>query len=971
VRHRLRVLAAGSAVALAISAAPARAAVADYLGKPIAAVRFVIEGRDAADRALSDVVETKAGRLLSMADVRESVTHLYSLGRFEDVRVDASLAEGGAPGVNVRYDLSPVHPISKIGFSWKSRAPGVDEDRLRRAVIERGGTSLRLGRAAEFAQAVRTAMRESGYLNAAVTPVPDILHSPHTSTLVFDIDPGPRTVIGALNVTGSPGVPVPEFLRQLGLTRGAPYERESLDAKVDRYLSGVRSRGYYEAKVTPAVELIDGDRVANITLAVERGPHVRVVFAGDPLPANRHADLVPVEREASAGEDLLEDSTNRIEEFLRSQGYRDAAAPHSRAESNGELVITFNVKKGPAFRVARIEISGNTSMPSSAFEASLRLRDGMPYSAAGLDADVAALEDAYKRAGFVGAKADSGVEPQPAAAGEPIPVVVRIVVREGVRTVVGTVSFAGNQAIDETAMRALIGLQPGRPFVPTQLAADRDAVVLRYLNLGFEKVSVEVKPEISRDGTRADLLFTVREGPQILIDHVIIIGNVRTATGTIEREVQLRAGDPLGREAIFDSQRRLSALGLFRRVNITEVAHGDERRRDLLVTVEEASMTTIAYGGGLEGGRNVVQEANGQAGGRLEFAPRASVELAQRNLFGKNRSATLFASGSLPLQASGADTSVNSTSIAQYRLGATYREPHVFNTLADAFLDVTFEQQMRSSFDFRRRSANAVLARRISRTVTVSGSYQIQRTEVFNNFVSADEQPLIDRTFPKVRLSSFLSSIAHDTRNDPADATSGHLLSADGQIAARAIGSEVGFVKGRFTAQIFRPLPKSHGTVFAGSARLGLASGFPREVPGQTQTVDDLDASSRFYAGGDTTIRGFLLDAVGVRYDPPRTPNIDTLDANGFPLGGNAVLILNGELRVPVRGGLQIAEFIDTGNVFQRVTTMDLSQLRTAVGFGVRYKSPLGPIRVDLGFKVDRRPGEDLTAWFITFGQAF
>jgi outer membrane protein assembly complex protein YaeT len=697
-----------------------------------------------------------------------------------------------------------------------------------------------------------------------------------------------------------------------------------------------------------------------------------VVFAGDSA-GKGFADLVPIEREASVNEDLLEDSTNRIEESLRAQGYRDAAAPHIRAENNGELVITFQVRKGPAFRVARVEITGNTAVASSVFESSLRLREGLPYSAAALDADVAAIEDSYRRSGFVGAKANSGVEPQPSPPGAPIPVVVRIVVREGVRTLVGSVSFAGNQAVDEATLRGLVGSQPGQPFVPAQLAADRDAIVLRYLNRGFENASVEVKPDISGDGARADLLFTVREGTQIVVDHVIIVGNVRTGADTIERELQLRTGDPLGREAMFDSQRRLSALGLFRRVNITVLDHGDEHRRDLLVTVEEASMTTIAYGGGLEGGRKVVQEANGQAGDRLEFAPRASVELAQRNLFGKNRSATLFASGSLPLRADGEDTSVNTTSIPQYRLGGTYREPHVFNTLADAFLDVTFEQQMRSSFDFRRRSANAVLARRISRTVTVSGSYQIQRTEVFNNFVSPDEQPLIDRTFPKVRLSSFLGSIAHDTRNDPADATSGHLLSTDGQIAARFIGSEVGFVKGRFTAQMFRVIPKAHGTVFAASARLGLASGFPREVEvnGQVQTVDDLDASSRFYAGGDSTIRGFLLDAVGVRYDPPRTPNIDTLDANGFPLGGNAVLILNGELRVPVRGGLQIAEFIDTGNVFQRVTTMDLSQLRTAVGFGVRYKSPLGPIRVDLGFKVNRRPDEDLTAWFITFGQAF
>jgi outer membrane protein assembly factor BamA len=458
---------------------------------------------------------------------------------------------------------------------------------------------------------------------------------------------------------------------------------------------------------------------------------------------------------------------------------------------------------------------------------------------------------------------------------------------------------------------------------------------------------------------------------------------VRTGVDTIEHELLLRAGDPLGREAMLDSQRRLSALGLFRRVNITALAHGDERRRDLLVSVEEAAMTTTAYGGGIEGGRKVVQEINGQAGERFEFAPRASIEVARRNLFGKNRSATLFASGSLPLRLSGAPTSSETdTSVAQYRLGGTYREPRVFNTLADAFLDVTFEQQIRSSFDFRRRSANAVLARRISRTVTVSGSYQIQRTEVFNNKASSDQQPLIDRTFPRVRLSSFLASLNHDTRDDPADATSGHLLSADGQLAARAIGSQVGFVKSRLTAQMFRTLPKARRTVFAGSARLGLAAGFPRVAvdeqgntvtgaDGQPLVIDDLDASSRFYAGGDTTIRGFALDAVGVRQDPPRTPNVDTLDPNGFPLGGNAVLILNGELRVPVRGGFQAATFLDAGQVFQRVTTMDLAELRTAVGFGVRYKSPIGPIRVDLGFKLDRRPDEGRTAWFVTFGQAF
>ena len=255
-------------------------------------------------------------------------------------------------------------------------------------------------------------------------------------------------------------------------------------------------------------------------------------------------------------------------------------------------------------------------------------------------------------------------------------------------------------------MRALVGLKTGQPFVPAQLAADRDAVLLRYLNLGFENVNVDVKPDVSRDGTRADLLFTVREGPQVRVDHVIIVGNARTE----HRDDRTRNCSCT--PAIRSDARRCSTASAGSRRSACSgastsprSAHGDERRRDLLVSVEEASMTTIAYGGGLEGGRKVVQEANGQAGERFEFAPRASVELARRNLFGKNRSATLFASGSLPLQVSGEPTSghrhqhppVSGRGHLPRAAASSIRE-------ADAFLDVTFEQQIRSSFDFRRRS---------------------------------------------------------------------------------------------------------------------------------------------------------------------------------------------------------------------------------------------------------------------------
>src|SRR5262249_21299650 len=166
--------------------------------------------------------------------------------------------------------------------------------------------------------------------------------------------------------------------------------------------------------------------------------------------------------------------------------------------------------------------------------------------------------------------------------------------------------------------------------------------------------------------------------------------------------------------AIDESQRRLSTLGLFRRARITELGQGNGTTRDLLVTIEEAPPTTIGYGGGLE--RRLRTRPTGQQqGGRVateqfEIAPRATFEIGRRNLFGKDRSVNLYTSISLQ----------PSDTVTQYRVTATYREPRVLNTQADAFVNLTTEQQIRSSFTFRRSSASAQVARRLTRSLSVT-----------------------------------------------------------------------------------------------------------------------------------------------------------------------------------------------------------------------------------------------------------
>lgn len=929
----------------------ASGAVSDFIGKPVAAVRITIEDRDTADPAVTQIVETATGGPLSMAQVRESITHLFSLGRFEDVRVDASLENGG---VVLHYDLRPIHPVAAIRFDG-GRVPGVDQNALRRVVTDRFGITPPLARAAEMARAVEGALADRGYLHAAAVPRSEISHEPERATLVFALQPNARTTIGSVDVTGPPSVSGDRLRRELKLEQGAPYQRDQMMARIERALASRRKRGYYEARIVPTVTLADDDRVANIALRVDPGPHVKVVFAGDPLPRAQQEAFVPIEREGSADEDLLEDSSRQIEEYFRAAGYRDAAAPHSREAANGELLITFTIRKGPLYKVSEYDVAGNASVTLDELASKVRVAVGQPFAESRLDADVSAIETLYRQRGFARVRAQTSTRFTPGSEGEGVTAVaISITILEGTRTTVDRIDYAGNRALAETDLQGVTGLRAGAPYVPGEAVRDRDAIQALYQDRGYLNATVEVAADPGAEPSAVVVTFRVNEGQRVLVDHVLIVGNVRTRTETIERELQIKPQQPFSLSAINESQRRLAALGLFRRARITEVGHGSETTRDLLVTIEEAPPTTIGYGAGIEARRAVVgTNENGNARESFDVAPRALFEVTRRNMFGRNRSISVFTSVSRSVQ----------YSLTEYRGVITFREPRLFDTPAAGFITGTFEQQHRSSFDFARRAVSANVQRRFDSPYSVIGTYQVERTRVFNQQASGDAN-LIERAFPKFLLSSFAGTIIRDTRDDQVDAKEGTFFSGTGQWASEALGSEFAFIKTSLTGQLFRRLPGTNQVVFAGNARLGLARGFTAfGDPSGIERVGPLPASERFFAGGDTTQRGVALDQLGV-------PG-QTIDSEGFATGGNAALLFNAELRVPVTVAASVVGFVDTGNVFARASDVRLADLRNAVGGGIRYKSPIGPLRFDVGINVNKLPGEKRTAWFVNFGQAF
>ncbi len=948
--------------------------VSAWVGRVTTAVRIEIEGQPVNETGLAALFAVRVGTPLSEGDVRETLAHIGSLGRFETVTVSA-IPDGD--GVILVFSLSPRHPIDRIEFRGTL---GLDRRSLERAVLEQAGGRLSGIVVSAAATAVARLLADEGFFRPRVTPSLESTHEAHRSSLVFDVEAGPRQRIGGIAVTGASPLSAEEVIRAVRISTGAPYRRRALEDGLRAVAEGLRARRHYEASASHFA-IGDGE-VVDVTLTVEAGPIVDIVATGDPLPSGGLDQWIPIRRENSADDDLLEDSAFRIRSALQREGYWRARVDVQRLEQPeaDRVLVTVNVQRGRRYQLRAVSVSGESYFDEADVHELLALRLGEPYREDEVDARVQALVAAYAFAGFA-ASVDVIPEEVPATRDDQIGEVnVYLTIVEGPARSVGEVIVTGVSQIPEADVRRAIRSRSGQPLRDSQVRQDRLAIETLYRNAGF--LSASVRANLA-DGPVFTVTFTVVEGAQTIVDHVIVVGNSRVNTRTILNQVTLKPGRPFGLAERAESQRQLNELAIFRRVNISPAPGAvDDNRVDVIVQVEEAAATTIGYGGGLEFGRRLRTIDTGVED-RFEFAPRGFLELGRRNLFGGNRSVNLFSRVSFRPNNEPADSSRDGRGfgLSEYRVTASYREARAWRSNTDVVVSATAERAIRTSFTFVRRAANAEALRRVSRRMSIFGRYALDSTRLFDTRISTEDQPLIDRLFPQIRLSSVSSGIVWDNRDDVLDPTSGGWVSVDAELASRSLGSEVGFVKTVFQATGFRRVTRANRVVLAGRVQVGLARGFARQVTrlgadGQqladadgeriTETVADLPAGRRFFSGGSTSVRGYQQDRLGV-------PGV--LNAAGLSNGGNGLVVLNGEVRTLVWPTVSLVGFIDGGNVFARAGDIRPADFRGSVGLGVRYRSPLGPLRLDFGFKLDRRfvSGKRERGWefHLSIGEAF
>lgn len=980
----MRVLAILSAFAALIPLA-ASADQAGHLGRTVTDVTVEIAGVVATDPNVLNLIETRIGEPLAMQAVRTTIDHLVGLGRFEDVRVFSDPAD---QGVSVRWQLMPLRKIAKISVTGNAVLPASG---VRAELTDRFGARPSTNRVPDMVTALQAYYADRGFPRATILPrVEEEDPAPERVELVLSIEAGDRVTIGAAQVTGSPLEAPAMILGALSLQPGRAYDRPAIDARIADYEETLRERGYYEARVRPAAVLAEDGRTVSLTVDVEPGPRVRLVVAGDSLPGGDVEDLVPIRAERSVDQDLLEDASRAIENALREQGYRAAQAPYTRQEQGGELVLTFTIARGPLHRVESIDTRGNAALDRAALAPLLQVKPGEPFVEARVGAITAAMTELYRVRGFAQVEVTPNIQVLPEATAINVtyrPVAIGFEIVEGPQTMVTAVEVEGSKAIGADAIKSQLALATGRPFYRPQLAVDRGTIERTYRGQGFQNVSVISQLAFANNQRQVAITWTIREGEQITVDRVLINGNSRVSNELIERELTIHRGSPMNEDAMIESQRRLAELGLFRRVRISELPRTGSLTRDVLVDLEEADTTTLDYGGGFEVSGIGERDEDGSAVDALDFGPRGFIGISRRNLWGKNRSVTLF--GRVTLRRDPQDdsnpTAPRGYGFHDYRGLFTFREPRAFGTTGDAQLTTFVEQTRRTSFSFNRKGVTSDYARRIG-PFTVTGRYTFDYTKVFEERISVEQQLLIDRLFPQVRLSKLFGGVLRDSRDDVLDPQRGAVIGVDTSVAAKRLGSEVGLIKSFFQGFIYRRLP-GRGVVVAAGARLGLAAGFDQVVspvleianraplkPGAAARAEffptvirEVPASERFFAGGDTTVRGFALDRLG---------SAETLDENGFPKGGNGMAVFNLETRAPYWKDLQFVWFLDAGNVFRNATDIRLDALRVSSGIGFRYRSPIGPLRVDWGWKVSTRllstgGRERSNVLHISLGQAF
>src|SRR5450432_1452917 len=853
---------------------------------------------------------------------------------------------------------------------------------------------------------LRETLRQEGLYTAEVTAetVPHL--DTHQMNVIFHVKPGPRARVGSVKLKNETEYPDADILKRLKMKEGREITSARLQSGTDRIRKFLVKKGNLIARAVVRRGAYDATKhTVTLDLEVTQGPRVKLAVVGTKFSKWVVKRLVPVYQEGAVDADLLEEGKRNIRELLEREGYFDSTvdyttetaetAANPKGWKGTEETITYHVKRGDKHKLVYIGLAGNHYFSEELLRGRLQIfrgafRSAGRFSRRTVESDAQSMRNLYQANGFLDAKVDAVVaDDYKDKKGD---LSIQFTIQEGKQTRVAALTLEGVHAFTKDELLGDLASTPGQPYSDFNVATDRDVILALYYNDGFPDATFTSKADrIGAEGSAAgekkaerpgetagekenkkagqgttniqqaepvQLTYRIEEGPQTRVRRILYSGYEHTRLNVIRREVEVKTDAPLREGQVVESQRRLYNLGVFNRVTIEpQNPAGTDRDKDLVVLVEEAKRYTLAYGGGFEVQR--LASTSNPVAGQLQAAVRGILEISKLNLTGRGDSLSLKLRGS----------TIEDRALLTYSDPNTFGNPH-YTFQANVYTEKT---QDINTFTEARYEGSVQLTDQRTRFTTLQYHYAFRKVAVSNlsKTVAPEEIPLFEQP---TLVSQFGLTWARDARDNPADATKGSFNSADFGIADTGIGSSASFLRLYYQNSTYHPIGRRF--TFARSIRIGILEPYRDTVsltfPPQTTQVTLIPLPERFFAGGGTSLRGFALNQAGPR------------DSTGFPVGGQALLAFNQEFRFPMRlpyigTALGGALFYDGGNVYSRLAritfranppkpifnpanptvcqfncTNELNYFAHTVGMGFRYSTPVGPIRIDLGFPINR-----------------
>jgi outer membrane protein insertion porin family len=954
--------------------APASQAIlSSYEGQNVTGVE--IAGRPNLDTSkLLPLLPQHAGEPFSKEKVDQSIDALKSSGKFDEVQLQV---EPEANGVRVLLIAEPAIWFGIFEFPGAERFP---YSKLVQIANYPPQAPFNAGDVQKDSDALLRFFQQEGYFEAEVRPQVNLDTEHNLADVRFMVSLNRRAKFGTVAIANTTPDEAAKMTKSLqGITarvRGAAirpgkkYRRATL-TNAQRYLQKrleKQKRLAAQVKLAGAAYTAETNR-ADIHFDVQPGPVIQVQVKGAHLWSWTKKSLLPVYQGVGVDPELVQEGREALVSYFQKKGFFDVNVDSDFHKQDSADSIVYTITKGKKHKVTGVSVTGNSQLKSPDLMPLVTVKKSHLFSPGNYSeqlvrASTKNLTALYQSEGFSNAQVTSSVSKKDGN------LAVAFHVVEGPRDIVSSLRIEGADTFPESKFAPDgLKLASGKPYSQKFVEADRASIVAHYLQAGYLTSSFrETATVVSKnDPHHINVVYHIYEGPQVHTKDVVTLGRVRTQQRLIDRDVATIVPN----QPLTETQLLTSESQLYNHTGVFDWAEVDPRSQittqtteDVLVKVHEAKRNTMTYGIGFEvinrGGSipsgtvalpnlpPVGLPSNFTTSQTTYYGPRGTFQYTRNNVRGKGESlsATAFA-GRL-----------------DQRVAGYYIDPNFRWSKWGATTSILAE----------RDEENPIFSSQVE-----NGSFQLQRfidrkkQDVFfvrYSFSQTDLTRILipDLVLPQdqhVRLSTIAGNLTRDTRDNPLDAHKGMLQSIELDFNTTKLGSSVDFAK--LIGQVAYYKPTFHKIVWANSIRIGLAQPFANSrVP----------LSEAFFTGGGNTLRGFPLDGAGPQRQVQVCSSGSSTDCSYIqvPSGGNEELILNSEARIPVpiKQGLGLVVFYDGGNVFPTVGFHDFAKLYTNnVGLGLRYATPVGPVRIDLGHNLNPVPGVKSTQYFVSIGQAF